>query len=79
MKTVIGNRKEVMDVHEHGIQSKNITPAEDSWWGALNTITAWVDHVQASNNDRYSHILLGGGNQIKSKALSQIVAQEITK
>lgn len=79
MKTVIGNRKEVMGVHEHGIQSMKITPSEETWWGALNSITAWVDHVQASNNDRYAHILLGGGNQLKSRALSQIVAQDIIK
>lgn len=79
IETVITNRKQFMSVHEHGIQSMKITPSEDTWWGALNTITAWVDHVQASNNDRYAHILLGGGNQIKSRALSQIVAQEIMK
>jgi len=79
MQTLIENRKQVMAVYEHGIQSMKITPSEDTWWGALNTITAWVDHVQASNNDRYAHILMGSGNQIKSRALSQIFAQEIMK
>jgi phage/plasmid-like protein (TIGR03299 family) len=77
MKTLIETKEQVINVHEHGIQSMKIAPSDDTWWGALNTITAWVDHVQPSKNDRYAHILLGGGNQMKSKALSEIIA--ITK
>lgn len=77
MKTLIETKKLVTDVHEHGIQSMGIAPSDNTWWGVLNTITAWVDHVQSSKNDRYAHILLGGGNQMKSKALSEIIV--ITK
>ena len=79
METVIENRKQVMNVREYGIQSMNITPSDDTWWGALNSVTAWVDHVQTANNDRYAHILLGGGSQMKSRALSQIIAEVKSK
>lgn len=47
-------------------------PAEPNWWGALNALTGWVDHVQQVEGDKYAHAVLGAGNQLKAKALTQI-------
>jgi phage/plasmid-like protein (TIGR03299 family) len=71
-ETVVATRKEVTGVHINGITQRNIAPAEGTWWGALNSITAWVDHVQATDSDRYAHILMGSGDRIKSAALTRI-------
>ncbi len=73
METIKKTRKQVYEVHLHGITSQNIEPAESTWWGALNSITAWVDHIQQTESDRYAHILLGSGAQLKSNALSKIL------
>lgn len=74
MESVMASRREIMGVHVDGIPKQGIPPAEDSWWGALNTITGWVDHVQNTDGDRYAHILLGSGDRFKSAALTRIQA-----
>jgi phage/plasmid-like protein (TIGR03299 family) len=74
MESLLATRKEIMDVHLEGIGERNIAPAENNWWGALNTITAWSDHVQKTENARYAHILLGSGDKLKSAALNRIQA-----
>ena len=43
-------------------------PAGASWWGALNAVTAWVDHLQSIEGDRFSHALFGSGDDLKVKA-----------
>ena len=55
-------------VHYEGISERQPT-AEKTWWGALNTVTGWVDHVQATRGDRYAHILFGAGDRLKTSAL----------
>lgn len=45
-------------------------PAPKNWWGALNSVTAWVDHVQEIDGDRFSHAMFGGGDDMKSKAFA---------
>lgn len=75
MESVRVARDEVQEVHTRGISSRNIPPGEDSWWGALNSVTAWVDHVQKTENDRYAHILLGSGDKMKSLALKLLTAK----
>jgi len=74
METVLATRKEVLAVHQNGIPGRNIPPAERNWWGTLNTITAWSDHLQRTDNERYAHILLGSGDKLKSAALARIQA-----
>lgn len=64
----------MLDVHENGIRHRDIPPAENTWWGALNSITGWVDHAQTTESDRYAHILLGSGDRLKSTALERIKA-----
>ena len=72
IETMLTTRKEVTAVHIEGIRGLDIPPAENTWWGALNTITGWVDHVQTTNNDRYAHVILGSGDRLKSAALEGI-------
>jgi phage/plasmid-like protein (TIGR03299 family) len=72
LETVRANRKAAMGVHIEGIPRRDIAPAEASWWGALNSVTAWVDHIQDIEGDRYAHVLLGGGDRLKSTALERI-------
>jgi phage/plasmid-like protein (TIGR03299 family) len=49
-----------------------IPPAEETLWGALNAVTAFVDH---NNGDRYAHALFGSGATLKQKAYELAVAQ----
>ncbi len=77
MATVHATRKQITAVHQEGISKQKIPPSEKTWWGALNTITGWVDHVQETDNDRYAHILLGSGDKIKSLALKRLTAEVI--
>lgn len=74
METIEANRKDILGVHLEGIPFLNIPPAESDWWGALNTITAWSDHLQGTGSDRYAHLLLGSGDKLKTAALARIQA-----
>lgn len=74
METAVATRGELMGVHLEGIPSRDIAPAEDSWWGALNSVTAWSDHVQNTESERYAHILFGNGDRLKTTALTRIQA-----
>jgi phage/plasmid-like protein (TIGR03299 family) len=74
METILATRKAVMTIHHDGIPELKIPPAESDWWGALNSVTAWSDHVQATENDRYAHLLLGSGDKLKSAALARVQA-----
>ena len=74
METMRTIRKDILGVHVEGIPSLNIPPAESDWWGALNTITAWSDHLQTTGSDRYAHLLLGSGDKLKAAALARIQA-----
>jgi phage/plasmid-like protein (TIGR03299 family) len=75
LKTLRLTRDEITDVHLNGIALQGIPPAEETWWGVLNSLTGWVDHVQATENDHYAHILLGSGDRFKSVALTRIQAE----
>lgn len=76
MESVKVAHKEILRIHREGIVSewmgKVIPPGEANWWGALNSVTAWVDHVQSINGDRYAHVLFGPGDRFKAKALVSV-------
>ncbi len=74
MESILATRREIVGVHREGILARDIPPAEKTWWGALNSITAWSDHIQESESDRYAHILLGSGDKLKATALAKIQA-----
>jgi phage/plasmid-like protein (TIGR03299 family) len=73
LETMMTTRRDVTRVHTDGIRRLDIPPSENTWWGALNTVTGWVDHLQLTDNDRYAHVLLGSGDRLKSAALTQIL------
>ena len=73
-ETILATRENILSVYHEGIPLLNIPPAESDWWSALNTITAWSDHLQNTESDRYAHILLGGGDRLKAAALARIQA-----
>lgn len=51
-------------------------PAEGTWWGALNAVTSWVDHVQTvRQGSRVADALLGAGAVFKERALGVAVAR----
>jgi len=69
-------RKDIATVFEKGCTNGfKILPAEKTLWGALNAITAFVDHKQEIHGDRYAHILFGSGASLKEKAYQLAVAQ----
>ena len=72
LTTMRATRAQVMDVRHNGIPDQGVPPEGKTWWGALNTLTGWVDHVQKTNADRYAHILFGEGDRIKTTALHGI-------
>lgn len=74
MESLRANRKQIVGVHREGIPERNIPPAEADWWGALNTITAWSDHLQTTESERYAHLLLGRGDKLKASAFARIQA-----
>ncbi len=74
LTTMRATRAQVMDVRRKGIPAQGVPPEGKTWWGALNTLTGWVDHVQKTNADRYAHILFGEGDRIKTTALHRIQA-----
>ena len=72
-------RSQVLSVHREGIPNRNIPRAGGDWWGAMNSITAWVDHMQDTDSDRYAHILMGSGDRLKSAALKRMEAEVLRR
>ncbi len=74
MQNLRAARERIECIRHEGIPERGIPPDEKNWWGALNAVTGWVDHVQETENDRYAHILFGGGDTLKSRALPLAMA-----
>jgi phage/plasmid-like protein (TIGR03299 family) len=69
-------RASIATVFAQGLSNGiTIPPAEETLWGALNAITAFVDHKQEINGDRYAHILFGSGAALKRRAYELVLAQ----
>lgn len=73
-------RDQIMHVHRHGhtvacVPPLKIAPAQKNWWGALNSITAWVDHVSDVDGDRYANAVFGTGDQLKTSAYQKILSE----
>jgi len=78
--TVAEQRDQIMAVHLSGHKVPDqpkivISPAEKNWWGGLNSITAWVDHVSAVEGDRYANNMFGGGDRFKTVAYQKILTE----
>jgi len=51
-----------------GLPDRDIPADAPTWWGAVNAVTAWVDHAQVVKGDRYAHALFGAGDRLKATA-----------
>jgi hypothetical protein len=71
LQTLRQTRHEVEEIFRTGIPARKITPVGENLWGAVNAVTAWVDHQQRVDGDRYAHALLGSGDKLKTQALFQ--------
>jgi phage/plasmid-like protein (TIGR03299 family) len=79
-QTVLATRHAIKGVHLHGTTATAesaavISPAQKTWWGGLNSVTAWVDHVQKIEGDRYAHIMFGKGDSLKTDAFQRILIE----
>ena len=63
-------RQQIRSIRKDGIPAQQIPADEQNWCGALNAITAWVDHVQETASERYAHTLVGSGDTLKATALA---------
>lgn len=59
----------IQSVFKEGFQNDlKISPAPETVWGALNAVTAFVDHAQEIKGDRYAHAIFGRGATLKYSA-----------
>ena len=76
---IVKERGKVVEVFTDGINNGVKIPAgEETIWGALNAVTAYVDHVQKIGGDRYAHILFGNGAALKRSAY-KLALQQLPK
>ena len=61
-------RAAIERIRLQGLPDRGIPADAPTWWGAVNAVTAWVDHAQAIKGNRYAHALFGAGDQLKSRA-----------
>lgn len=78
--TIAQHRNQIMEVHlkghkVDGTPGMDIQPAEKNWWGGLNSITAWVDHVCEIDGDRYANTMFGTGDRLKTDAYQRILEE----
>lgn len=78
--TVEEKRRQIMRVHLEGHKIWNkpgvlVPKAEKNWWGALNSITAWVDHVSEVQGDRYANSMFGRGDRLKTDAYRRVLEE----
>lgn len=69
-------RQDIVNVFASGLCNDiAIQSVEETLWGALNAVTAFVDHQQEIKGDRYAHILFGSGAALKRKAYELALAE----
>lgn len=68
-------RRSVTEIYRDGYSDGDVeSPAEPTLWGALNAVTAYVDHVQTLGDvDRYSHVMFGEGARLKEVAYKKAI------
>ncbi len=72
-------RAAIWHTRHEGIPQLGIPPEPATWWGSLNAVTAWVDHLQIVEGSRYAHTMFGAGNRLKSTAFDLAVAGARTR
>ena len=78
--TIVAKREQVMRVHlkGHAVSGRVgavVPPAAKTWWGGLNSVTAWVDHVNQIDGDRFAQIMFGNGDRLKADAYQRILVK----
>lgn len=68
--SVAAARAAIARIRHEGLPERDIPADPPTWWGAVNAVTAWVDHVQAVRGNRYAHALFGAGERLKARALA---------
>lgn len=68
-------RAAILHTRDQGVPALNVPAEPRTWWGSVNAVTAWVDHVQPTAGDRYAHAMLGAGDRLKSAAHDLAVAE----
>jgi phage/plasmid-like protein (TIGR03299 family) len=76
MQKVNEAREGIARVFSSGLSNGiTIPPAEETLWGALNSVTAFVDHQQQVRGNRYAYILFGKGAALKRRAFDLALAE----
>ncbi|MGZ5434820.1 MAG: DUF932 domain-containing protein [Pyrinomonadaceae bacterium] len=69
VETLKAIRAGIQSVFKEGFQNDlKISAAPETVWGALNAVTAFVDHAQQIKGDRYAHAIFGKGATLKNTA-----------
>ncbi len=68
LRKILEARHDIGRIFCSGIQNGFDMRPEETLWGALNAVTAFVDHKQPIDGDRYAHILFGSGAALKRSA-----------
>jgi phage/plasmid-like protein (TIGR03299 family) len=72
--TLAGYRRAVTRIRSCGLEALALDPEAPTWWGAVNAVTGWVDHVQPLEGGRYAHAMFGSGDRLKRVALALATA-----
>jgi phage/plasmid-like protein (TIGR03299 family) len=59
-------REAIARIRDQGIPEREIPPEAPTWWGSVNAVTAWADHVQPVDGDRFAHATFGSGRRFKA-------------
>ncbi len=63
------SRDAIARLRREGLPALGVPPEPRHWWGSINAVTGWVDHVQRVNGARYAHALFGAGDRVKRRAM----------
>lgn len=72
--TLARHRAALARIRTNGLVERDLAPDDPTWWGAVNAVTGWVDHVQSAQSARYAHAMFGAGDAIKRRALALATA-----
>jgi phage/plasmid-like protein (TIGR03299 family) len=68
---VVEARAAIERIRVQGLPDRDIPADAPTWWGAVNAVTAWVDHARVVKGNRYAHALFGAGDRLKSTAFER--------
>jgi phage/plasmid-like protein (TIGR03299 family) len=67
-------RADLTRIRREGLAERDLPPDPPTWWGAVNAVTGWVDHLQPVKGERYAYLMFGSGDWIKQRAVRLAVA-----